>query len=206
LRDAVSEVALESARFDAEDLRVRHWAREQAPEVREQPLDYLALRAVEPKALPAAQQVNRLYTRLRRRLEASGEEPHGADPGHHALRQVLAGTDDAAERLKALRALEAVLEATLEAALPGSPGARAASRGLALLSGLFDMVLHQDDCVMMGAHIDGVVAEARKGPPELFQPRVRDELEALLRGQLEETQINTIVHAVLARTPHRPPD
>ncbi|MGH8089611.1 MAG: hypothetical protein ACREPC_15175, partial [Stenotrophomonas sp.] len=69
LRDAASHEALELGRYGAEDVRVRHWAREQAPEVRELEADYLMLRATERPDASAAQRANQLYTQLRLRLD-----------------------------------------------------------------------------------------------------------------------------------------
>lgn len=201
LRDAVSRLALEAGRFNAEDRRVRHWAREQAPQVCEQPIDYQVLHAIEPVELSAAQHVNRLYTQLRHHLDEAGGDPDVVECSRAALRQVLVEYGTAPARLGALQALEAEL---MESPLDNG-ATRPTSRGLLVLGSLFDTTLDKDMHTLLGSRIDALVAEAQRQPLHLFDTHIRDRLEATLRGHLEDSQLEAVVHAVLLGGPHWPP-
>jgi hypothetical protein len=194
LRDAVSQLALEEDRFSPEDLRVRHWARERAPAVHEEPLDYQVFAPVEQGALAAEQQSNQVYTRLRHQLEETGQEPHLIEQGRYSLSQVLLNPNGQV-RLEALHAFES----TLQVSLHGGSGGRAPSPGLALLEGLFGAAGQQADRISMGALIDVVVAEAHAGPRILFHDHLRERLEPLLRRHMQEAQVQAVLHAVLSR-------
>ncbi|MBT2767144.1 type I restriction endonuclease subunit R [Stenotrophomonas sp. ISL-67] len=201
LRDAVSRLALEAGRFNAEDRRVRHWAREQAPQVCEQHIDYQVLRTLEPVELSAAQHANHLYTRLRHRLDETGLDPDAVERSRTTLRQVLVECGDAQERIAALQALEPTLRGSPQA----GDAAQAVSRGLLVLGSLFDTTLDEDVYVRLGSRIDALVADEQRQPLHLFDAYVRDRLEATLRGHLEDSQLEAVVHAVLLTGPHWPP-
>ncbi len=194
LRDAVSQTALEEDCFNPEDLRVRHWARERAPAVHEEALDYPLLLAAEPERSATEQQCHQVYTRLRHYLGATGDAPHLVEQSRHALSQILlmpAGT----LRLHALQAFEATLQVSLQGGSSGHPP----SRGLALLDSLFGATSHPTQHISMGALIDVVVAEAHAGPRLQFHHHLRERLEPLLRRDLEEPQVQAVLHAVLSR-------
>lgn len=194
LRDAVSRMALEDDGFTAEDLRVRHWARERAPAVHEEPVDYQLLLDAEPAATAAGQECNQRYTRLRRYLAATGEAPHVVEQNQHALSRILS-IPVGPLRLKALQAFEAALQVVP----PSGKAPHAPSRGLALLDSLFGAARHPDTRIAIGALIDVVVAEAHAGPRILFHDHLRARLEPLLRRYLEEPQLQAVLHAVLSR-------
>ncbi|MNK35555.1 hypothetical protein D3C87_540850 [compost metagenome] len=87
LRDAVNKEACEQHLSVAEDVRIRHWARERAPEVRDAAWDYLG-----PAATPPA------------------DPRRDADALHSLLRhQLETGTDGHAARLQLQRQLQALL-------------------------------------------------------------------------------------------------
>jgi len=199
LRDAVNRMALEEHRLNPEDLRVRHWARERAPAVHEAPLDYALLLDAAPAPTEAEHACNQMYTRLRQYLAATGEAPHLIEQNQHALGQTLlipAGP----LRLQALEAFEQALQSRV-----GGCGAHSPSRGLALLDSLFGAARHPTLRVFIGAQIDVVVAEAHAGPRALFHGHLRTRLEPMLRGQLDEPQVQAILHAVLSRAHDWPP-
>ncbi|WP_312325962.1 type I restriction endonuclease [Stenotrophomonas sp.] len=200
LRDAVSQLALEEDRFNPEDLRVRHWARERAPAVHEEPLDYQVVAPVEQSDPAGRQQSNEMYTRLRHQLGQTGEEPHLIEQARYNLSQILL-SPAGQMRLDALLAFEA----TQQVSLHGGSGVRTPSRGLAVLEGLFGPTRHQADRISMGALIDVVVAEAHAGPRILFHEHLRDRLEPLLRRHLKEVQVQAVLHAVLSRAHDWPP-
>lgn len=200
LRDAVSQAALEEDRFLPEDLRVRHWARERAPEVREEPFDYRLLATTERAEATIAQQANQTYTRLRHQLGATEETPQRMEEGRHTLSRVLQSPSVQA-RLQALQ----VLEATLQVSLYGS-GAQPVSRGLALLEGVLGAAGDHATRIWMGALIDVVVAEAHEGPRILFHEHLRARLEPLLRPYLEEQQLQAVLDMLLHRAQHWPPE
>jgi hypothetical protein len=202
LRDAASHEALELGHYDAEDVRVRHWAREQAPQLRELAAEYQVLRATEPPEIPAAQRVNQLYTQLRLRLDDPGDAPRLADDGLRALRQVLADHVDPHARLQALTALETTLQRW-------PLGARHAScsRGALLLHEVLDVVLAPPLYDMIGKGIDALVVEAQPALPRLphvFREEIRVRLPQLLRRHLQEAQVRAVVDAVLDRAPYWP--
>jgi hypothetical protein len=199
LRDAASNEALELDRYEAEDVRVRHWAREQAPEVRELEADYLMLRATERPDASAAQRANQLYTQLRLRLDDPAEEPRFVDPARRALLQVLSEGVDPDARLQALTALESAQRSPL-----GAGDAAPCSRGLLLLGGFVDVVADPDLYRRMGAQIDALVADARPAPPQVFRDMLRASLPSLLQDSLEPDRVHAVVDAVLARAPHWP--
>ncbi|MGH8036123.1 MAG: hypothetical protein ACREPD_00130 [Stenotrophomonas sp.] len=197
LRDAASHEALELGRYGAEDVRVRHWAREQAPEVRELEADYLMLRATERPDASAAQRANQLYTQLRLRLDDPAEEPRFVDPARHALLQVPSEGVDPDARLQALIGLDSAQRSPL-----GAGDAAPCSRGLLLLGGFADVATNPDLYRRMGAQIDALVADARPMPPQVFRDMLRAALPPLLQGCLESDQVHAVVDAVLARAPH----
>ncbi|WP_421567860.1 type I restriction endonuclease [Stenotrophomonas sp. PD6] len=199
LRDAASHEALELGRYGAEDVRVRHWAREQAPEVRELEADYLMLRATERPDASATQRANLLYTQLRLRLDHPAEEPRFADQARHALLQVLAEGVDPNARLQALTALQAAQRPPL-----GAGDAAPCSRGLLLLGGFVDVAANPDLYRRIGARIDALVADARRLPPQVFRDTLRAALPPLLQGCLQPDRIHAVVDAALARAPHWP--
>lgn len=201
LRDAVSRMALEGGRFTAEDRRVQHWAREQAPQVCEQPIDYQVLRTLEPVEPSAAQSANHLYTRLRQQLDETGPDPDAVARSRTRLRQVLVEYGDAQERLAALQALEASLPRPPQA----SDANQAASRGLMVLRSLFDTTLGEAVYIELGNRMDALVADARRQPLHLSDAYLRSRLETMLRGHLEDSQLEAVVQAVLLGGPHWPP-
>jgi hypothetical protein len=199
LRDAASDDALELGHYGPEDVRVRHWAREQAPEVRELEADYLMLRATERREVSAAQRTNQLYTQLRSRLDDPAEEPRFVDPARHALLQVLSEDVDPDARLQALTALESAQRSPL-----GAGDAAPCSRGLLLLGGFVDVAANPDLYRQRGVQIDALVADARPMPPQVFRDMLRAALPPLLQDCLEPDRVNAVVDAVLARAPHWP--
>ncbi|WP_313345491.1 type I restriction endonuclease [Stenotrophomonas sp.] len=203
LRDAASHEARELGRYVAEDVRVRHWAREQAPQLRELAADYQVLRAIEPPEVPAAQRANQLYTQLRLRLDDAGEEPRFVDEGRRSLCQVLADHADPHARLQALTVLETALQRS-----PLDPGnAPPRSRGTLLLEGVLDGALAPPLCDSMGSRIDALVAAARTvlpGLPQVFREEVREELQRVFGSCLDDAQLQAVVDAVLARAPYWP--
>lgn len=201
LRDAVSCVALEEDRFNAEDLRVRHWARERAPEVREAPFDYGLLAAAEPAPETDLQQANQAYTRLRHQLGAAGDAAPLGKQSRHALCQILLAPD-AQARLQALQAFDAMVQRSLH----DGRSLRRLSRGLALLDGLFGTTLNPTGFILVGALIDAVVAEAHLRPSTQFHDHVSACLEPLLYQHLEESQVQPVLNAVLVGAQDWPPD
>jgi hypothetical protein len=199
LRDAASHESLELGRYGAEDVRVRHWAREQAPEVRELEADYLMLRATERPVVSAAQRANQLYTQLRLRLDHPAEEPRFVDAARHALLQALSEGVDPDARLQALTALENAQRSPL-----GAGDAAPCSRGLLLLGGFVEVAANLDLYRQIGAQIDALVADARLLPPQVFRDTLRAALPPLLQGCLEPNRVHAVVDAVLARAPHWP--
>ena len=200
LRDAVSRLALENHRFNAEDRRVRHWAREQAAQVCEQPMDYQLLGPLEPVEPSAAQSANQLYTRLRQHLEETGPDPDAVERGRTALRQVLVEFRTAQARLAALQALEKAVEKPPQAGDTGTPS----SRGEQVLASLFDTTLDKEMYEQLGRRIDALVAKGQLQPPHQFDMYVRDRLEQMLRGHLQEPQLAAVVHAVVLCGLHWP--
>jgi hypothetical protein len=200
LRDAVSRLALEDDRFNAEDRRVRHWAREQAAQVCEQPIDYQLLGPLEPVEPTAAQSANQLYTRLRQRLEAGGLDADAVERGRTTLRQVLVDFGTAQARFAALQALEPALENPLQASDTEAPS----SRGLLVLRSLFDTTLNAEMYEQLGRRIDALVAIGQQQPLHQFDAYVRDRLEQMLRGHLRDPQLAAVVHAVVLCGPHWP--
>jgi len=201
LRDAVSRVALEEDRFNAEDLRVRHWARERAPEVREDPFDYGLLAAAEPGPGTELQQANQAYTRLRHRLAVAGDAAPPGEQSRHALGQILRAPTPQA-RLQALQAFEAMVQRSQH----DGRSLHRLSRGLALLDGLFGTTQDPTGFVLVGALIDAVVAEAHQMPRTQFHDHVSAHLEPLLYEHLEESQVQPVLNAVLVRAQDWPPD
>ena len=200
LRDAVSRLALEDDRFNAEDRRVRHWAREQAAQVCEQPIDYQLLGPLEPVEPTAAQSANQLYTRLRQRLETGGLDADTVERGRTTLRQVLVDFGTAQARFAALQALEPALENPPQAGDTDAPS----SRGLLVLRSLFDTTLNAEMYEQLGRRIDALVAIGQQQPLHQFDAYVRDRLEQMLRGHLRDPQLAAVVHAVVLCGPHWP--
>lgn len=200
LRDAATRLALEDDRFTAEDRRIRHWAREQAPQVCEQPMDYPVLASLEPVKPSAEQCANHLYTRLRRQVDGAGQDRDASERGRTTLRQVLADFGTAPQRLAALRALEPALGKSTQDSDADEPS----SRGLQVLSSLFDTALDQEMYEQLGHRIDALVANAQRQPPHQFDTYVRDRLEQMLRGHLQDPQLAAVVHAVVLCGPHWP--
>ncbi|WP_093532717.1 type I restriction endonuclease [Stenotrophomonas rhizophila] len=200
LRDAVSRLALEDDRFNAEDRRVRHWAREQAAQVCEQPIDYQLLGPLEPVEPTAAQSANQLYTRLRQRLEAGGLDADAVERGRTTLRQVLVDFGTAQARFAALQALEPALENPPQTGDTDAPS----SRGLLVLRSLFDTTLNAEMYEQLGRRIDALVANGQEQPLHQFDGYVRDRLEQMLRGHLRDPQLAAVVHAVVLCGPHWP--
>jgi hypothetical protein len=200
LRDAVSRLALENHRFNAEDRRVRHWAREQAAQVCEQPMDYQLLGPLEPVEPSAEQSANQLYTRLRQHLQDTGPDPDAVERGRTALRQVLVEFRTAQARLAALQALEKTVEKPPQAGDTGTPS----SRGEQVLASLFDTTLDKEMYEQLGRRIDALVAKGQLQPPHQFDMYVRDRLEQMLRGHLQEPQLAAVVHAVVLCGLHWP--
>lgn len=204
LRDAASHEAQELGRYVAEDVRVRHWAREQAPELRELAADYEVLRGPEPTQISPAQRVHQHYTRLRLRLDDPAEEPRFVDQARRALSQVLADGAVPDARLQALNGLERAQRFPL-----GAGDEAPCSRGLLLLGGFADVAANPALYRRVGGEIDALVAATRPLLPHLpqaFSDTLRAQLPALLQGCLEHCRIQPAMEALLARAPYWPAD
>lgn len=108
LRDAVNEDAHETHLYASEDVRIRHWARERAPQVEEPAWDFAALRAVD--AIDAHQEADALHSQLRFQLDTDAVDPEVRRRTQHQLGALLFRSTTPARRLKRLRALQAMLE------------------------------------------------------------------------------------------------
>lgn len=108
LRDAVSVDAQEQPLYVAEDVRIRHWARERAPQVQEPSWEYLSLQAVD--AGDVRHEADTLHSQLRVLLEVDTVAAEVRRRTHHQLRALLAQPATPARRLKGLRALQATLD------------------------------------------------------------------------------------------------
>jgi hypothetical protein len=105
LRDAVTVDAQEQPLYVAEDVRIRHWARERAPQVQEPAWDYLSLQAAD--AADIRHQADALHSQLRAELDTDAVAPDARRRTHHQLRALLPHPGSPAKRLKRLRALQA---------------------------------------------------------------------------------------------------
>lgn len=120
LRDAVTLDAQEQPLYVAEDVRIRHWARERAPQVQEPAWDYLSLQAVDTADI--RHEADALHSRLRVQLDVDTVAPEMRRRTHHQLRALLAQPATPTRRLKSLRALQATLDRdTSGAAYAASP-------------------------------------------------------------------------------------
>lgn len=201
LRDAASRDAVELGRYRAEDVRVRHWAREQAPQLREHAADYQVLHAIERPVISVTQRANQLYTQLRLRLHDPAEEPRLVETGRRALHQVLADCAGPDARLQALTVLASSLQCPPRDVADG----QACSRGALLLEGVLDATWDQARHMPLGMHIDALVASLRLTLPDLphvFRAEIREQLPCLLQGHLDQSQVDAVVEAVLARGPY----
>lgn len=106
LRDAVANEACEAHLSVDEDVRIRHWARERAPEVRDAGWDYLGA----ADALPANPRCDAdvLHSQLRRQLESSTVGTPARVQLQRQLHGLLAAPHAPAERLRQLQALQAL--------------------------------------------------------------------------------------------------
>jgi hypothetical protein len=108
LRDAVTVDAQEQPLYVAEDVRIRHWARERAPQVQEPAWEYLSLQAVD--TADVRHEADALHCRLRVQLDVDTVAPEMRLRTHHQLRALLAQPATPARRLSGLRALQATLD------------------------------------------------------------------------------------------------
>lgn len=105
LRDAVGEEAAEQPLSVAEDVRIRHWARERAPEVRDVAWDYLGPAATSEGNPGRA--ADALHSQLRHQLETGPAGPAARRQLQRQLQMLLARPVLPAERLQQLRRLHA---------------------------------------------------------------------------------------------------
>lgn len=119
LRDEVGKDACEQHLSTAEDVRIRHWARDRAPEVRDTEAHY-----VDPAALQPANprhDADVLHSQLRHQLESGSAGRAARTQLQRQLHALLARPGSPAERLRQLQALQA-LQVLRERAL-GLPAA-----------------------------------------------------------------------------------
>lgn len=132
LRDAVANEACEAHLSVDEDVRIRHWARERAPEVRDAGWDYLG----PADALPASPRCDAdvLHSQLRRQLETSTAGAAARLQLQRQLHGLLAAPHAPAERLRqlqALQALQVLRSRALELPAPGDvPAVQLACRSV----------------------------------------------------------------------------
>lgn len=132
LRDAVANEACEAHLSVDEDVRIRHWARERAPEVRDAGWDYLG----PADALPAHPRCDAdvLHSQLRRQLETSTAGAAARLQLQRQLHGLLAAPHAPAERLRqlqALQALQVLRSRALELPAPGDvPAVQLACRSV----------------------------------------------------------------------------
>lgn len=106
LRDAVAAEACEAHLSADEDVRIRHWARERAPEVRDAGWDYLG--AVDTLPANPRHEADALHSQLRHQLETSTIGAAARLQLQRQLRGLLATPRTPAERLHCLQALQAL--------------------------------------------------------------------------------------------------
>ena len=122
LRDAVAAEACEAHLSADEDVRIRHWARERAPEVRDAGWDYLG--AVDTLPANPRHEADALHSQLRHQLETSTIGAAARLQLQRQLRGLLATPRTPAERLhclQALQALQVLRGRALELPAAGSP-------------------------------------------------------------------------------------
>lgn len=105
LRDAAMADAQEHHWAAPEDVRIRHWARDVAPEVREPAMEYLHLDPVQPP--DPRHDADVLHSQLRFELESCTVSPQARARLRRQLHALLLKDTPPATRLKQLRALQA---------------------------------------------------------------------------------------------------
>ncbi|MCF7750280.1 hypothetical protein KQ945_05955 [Bacillus subtilis subsp. subtilis] len=122
LRDAAGKEACEEHLSGSEDVRIRHWARERAPEVRDGEVEYVGPGATQP-ANPR-READVLHSQLRHQLETSTAWRAAHLQLQRQLQAFLVTPGSSAHRLRQLQALQAVQLLRARAlALPVAGGA-----------------------------------------------------------------------------------
>lgn len=207
LRDAVNADAQDADGYRAEDVRIRHWARAQAPELHEPLLeDYQVLRTLD--APSPRRDADALHSRLRRRLErAFGADRAAWQRWDRQLRALLAGPLAAAERLAGLCALQDRIEADAAAdlppALPPRPLVQACYGVLCRQLGE-PAPAQQDGRIALAVQLEAAVAATHASlpaAPHLFTVGLRRRLAAVLAAELDPTMAGTVLEALLELAP-----
>ncbi|WP_411852477.1 type I restriction endonuclease [Stenotrophomonas sp. LGBM10] len=171
LRDAINVAAAGDAGYTAADIRIRHWARHQAPELREPLMDYATLRELENAATPPeadSDAVAMLYQRLQREGEqALIGDAFARRQWDAALTMALAGAGAHRELLGVAAAWAHDQRPDLPVALPPARGIRACYGVLRLA--LEDSIADPDAAPLLALaeELDAVVQKVRRELPRL---------------------------------------
>ncbi len=171
LRDAINVVAPDDAGYTAADIRIRHWARHQAPELREPLMDYATLRELENAATPPEAErdaVALLYQRLLREGDlALAGDPYAQRQWDAALTMALSGPAAHSQLLDVAAAWAQDQRPDLPAALPPARGIRACYGvlRLALEGAIADP--EAAPLLALSEELDAVVQKVRRDLPRL---------------------------------------
>jgi type I restriction enzyme R subunit len=174
LRDAVNAAAAGDAGdtgYTPADVRIRHWARHQAPEIREPLADYATLRELEHAATPPEAERDAVAT-LYQRLLREGDVALAGDP--FARRQWDEALATALSGPAAYGQLLAVAAAWAQGQRPDLPGALSPARGVRACYGVLRLALEDAiadpeaaPLLALSEELDAVVQKVRRELPRL---------------------------------------